>query len=319
MIQLIHGTDIYLSLKELQAQKHGYENKGYEVHLVNADDTDDISDPSKLYGVLSEQDLFGAQKLIIIKRIASSELFYYHGKAKKGVEKLFEEIKQSVNEVILWEDKTISNKNPLFNVSNTHKLFLAPYKSYELGSYLHKNFNDVENSIKSLIASSVQSFDTFEMATEIEKFKNTPKEYLNNKYTVLSKNTPAWTVSDSLAKYLLDTNIQNLENLFKSLSEFDEDIRYKLAIIQNQVSDIFMIKKSKEIPEIRPMFFATRTYAYQKLSQFADKVDSILLYNIYKKSLIVEYLLNNGIILEKIALEYIFAQDVKSMSWELIY
>ena len=319
MITLIHGSDTYLSYKFLKEKESDLSKRFSEIKTINVDDTFEVGDATVIYGLLSEQDLFSSAKLIVLKRISSSDLFFKLGRALKTSQKLFEELKKTTHEIILWEDKKLTLENPLSKLSKEKILFESPNKDYEVSGYIQKNFPNTKIEIKKLILQGIKTTDTNEIASEIQKLENLPINLLDPNLITLTKTVPAWIISDAMLNYLVDINIVNLQKLFQSFKDFDEDIRYKLAIIQNQICDLIYAKRSSTDIKIKEQFFnGKRAWLYSKLERITGKVSITFLFDLYKKSLIVEYLLNNGLISEKVALENIFVGDLKAMNLELL-
>ena len=319
MIQLIHGNDTYLSYTYLNTLKEEYVKKGYEIKILNVDDTFEVPDITAIIGLLTEQDLFGSPVLVILKRITQADLFFKLGKALKTSQKLFDSIKISHNEIIIWEEKRLTLENPLSKLANQKHAFDSPQRDYEISSYISKNFSNIDSNIKKLILQDIKTTDTNEIASEIEKLKYVPQELLKSNTIVLTKHNPAWIISDAMIIYFSNPSYLTLEGVFKAIKDFDEDIRYKLAIIQNQISDCIYIKRARIDPKIKDIFFPSRrAFIYTKLLKNADKISNDLLFNLYKKSLIIEFYLNKGMIDEKVALQTIFSGDIKVMSLELL-
>jgi len=316
---LIHGTDTYLSQNFLHTKIHEYTDKNYEVKILNADDEFEVSDASFLISELNEQDLFGTMKLIVIKRISSSELFFKNGKALKTSVNLMNALKSSRNEIILWEDKLATKTNPLGSIANDQKIFVAPAKEYEITAYINANFAEINPEIRKILSKNIKTTNTIEIATELEKLSQMPLSLINDENIVLSKNIPIWSIGDSITSFLLAKTGVNFQKMIDTFNIFDEDIRFKLAIIQNHIGDIIFTKRLKKNPSIREKIFGgRRSFIPQMINRYADKVDMNYVITLYEKSLFVEYLLNKGTISENVALEYIFTEDIRSMNLELL-
>ncbi|MEI7603473.1 MAG: hypothetical protein WCJ19_00465 [bacterium] len=328
MITLIHGSDVYFSYLKLNKLKQEYIDKGYEVKIINVDDEFEVSDPSSLFAILSEQDLFATNKVLILKRIASADYFYKLGKALKESTKLFDALKSSPHEIILWEDKIITTANPLSKLSKHIIPFNAPSKDYEVMGYILKNFPDLSQEIKTIMSKFSKAmfpkdkklfFNTWELATEIEKLKIMPKQYISNDVMAVQQNQSLWMLGDYITAYLLDSKDDNLKKLFAFIDNLDEEVIFKLNAIQNHISDIIATKRSKNDSSVKDVFFKpNRNFIYSNILRYCDKINMNTLYELYKNSLIVEYYLKNGLISEKVALMSIFLYDSKSMSLELL-
>lgn len=319
MITLIHGNDFWLSQIALNEAKKQAFKKGLEVKIIDCDDTEK-EDSSFIYAELSEQDLFGSEKLLVLKRITSSPLFFKLGRPLKENENLLTYIKSCAHDIVIWEDKILTNANPLYKLTNNQQLFKAPAKDWEVKNYIRQNFKNYDKDLLDLIANNVNSLDTEEIYTEFEKLKFTPKKYLSKDILATTMSYNIWSLNDCIMDFLKEPSATNLTKILHILHEINEDVRFKLVIIQNVLTDIFVAKYAKNDTALRDKHFgAKRNFVYQKLSGFVDKLNLDNVYKLFEKTILIEYLLNTGLISEAVSIEYIFCGDSRSVSSELVF
>jgi len=307
MFYLIGGENIYESTKKLkEVVKDFVEKSKGSVKVFNADEIFDITEITSNTESLN---LFGGNKLFVIKRISQLRSNLY----QKFNEYLTKNLK-GVN-IIIWDDKSFDKRMGIYKLAKKKGIIeeFEILKYYKLKSWIEQylkkmdlniDYEATEELIYRIGSDQMQLANVFEIIKlylDKNKGNNINKELIRN-ITELSAEESIWNLMESISQKNKKKSLQSIENLIKEKGDFPVIISMLARQLKILAMTLFMLEKGKSGNEISKEL-GMHPYVIKKAIDSAKNFKIEQLKKLYDKLIRIDFAVKEGRFEEKIALD----------------
>ncbi len=285
MIKVLEGENSFLSKQKLQSLIKEYlEEKPNPTHKIM--DANDVS-ISEITNEYETQDMFSANKLLVIKRLLSNK------EHKEFVEKVINTQDASQNiDLIIWEEKNIPKNTKYYKlfkeinaIESFNKFNKRTFQIWAREYLKTKEFEIDEQTLKTLV--EITDYNPYIFINETEKFLLSDKKQLSLKDLEESVNSTytntIWELIDAInTKSNMEKHTEIMLNLLKN----GADPHYLMIMLARNTKQLILIKQmlqegksDKEIISILKI----PPFTLPKLKNIAQKSDEEKLLNIFEK------------------------------------
>lgn len=305
MITFLYGENSYQSYSHLNLQISKSRKDGYRITVINADDSQNISE---IFNTTQAMSFFSQKDLLVIKRL-------FKNKSKKLIEEVTTYLPQvaKTSDIIIWEEGEADKRTKLFKTiyKEGECIEYKNLKEGDLVKWIVKEFDKSGIKIKNELASYMierQGNNQFLLHTEIDKLINYTKSLnlkdiskeIVDEMVGISKEESIWELIDKITMRDRKSSLLILENLVNDIGSYS----LTLGMIARQLRIMYMINLKRDMPQsmmaselkIHP-FVLRKTYR-SALEMGSDKISKA-----YEKLIGLEKKIKTSLIDPKLGLD----------------